>query len=115
VSGVGEESKAKDNALALDKLTSLANKFIEMGYYDIYEDTYEKITLKLSVETGRKESSTQSQFDIFADDVDANVLGKKTESIVDSVVKGKFIFSHEVASKLRVKQLFTSQFFEIKT
>jgi CD2 antigen cytoplasmic tail-binding protein 2 len=85
-----DEAKIKEDAFALDKLTNLANQFIDMGYYDIYEETYEKINYKLSTEMRDKESAAHSQFDIFADDVDADVLETKTESVSGKGVEGEW-------------------------
>ncbi len=86
------EKKIKEDALALDTLTSLANKFIDMGYYDIYEETYEKINFKINIQNRKIEDVGKSQFDIFADDVDVNVLQKRTETVVSSVVEGELGF-----------------------
>jgi CD2 antigen cytoplasmic tail-binding protein 2 len=85
VSLKSEDSKA--NAEALEKLTSLANKFIEMGYYDVYEETYEKIMFKLN---GSK-SKIDNDFDIFADNVDANKLEKETVSSGKIQIEGRYI------------------------
>jgi hypothetical protein len=51
---------------ALETLTGYANKFIEKGFYDIYEETFEK--LKYKIETTKQKQ--QNMVDIFADDYD---------------------------------------------
>lgn len=62
---------------SLEKLTGHANFFIEKGFYDIYEHTYEKIKWKIDEES--KSSSTSAStsksggtatFDMFGDEVD---------------------------------------------
>jgi hypothetical protein len=66
---------------ALDKLTGYANYFIDRGYYDIYDETYEK--LKTKIENFEKkesnETKTKDPLDIFADEVDENDLGKQAD------------------------------------
>ena len=60
---------------ALETLTSLANKFIEMGFYDIYEETYEKLKLKSAPPKKAKD-----EFDMFADEVDEAKLAEERAS-----------------------------------
>jgi len=60
---------------ALETLTSLANKFIEMGFYDIYEETYEKLVLKTA-----PPKIAEDEFDMFADEVDEAKLAESRPS-----------------------------------
>jgi hypothetical protein len=55
-----------------------------LGFYDIYDMTYEKIQLKLR-EAEKKDSES---FDIFAENVDANVLAS-TSSKTQNIIEGK--------------------------
>ncbi len=72
------EASLADKA-ALDKLTGLANHFIDLGFYDIYEETYEKLNYKIN-EADNKEKNAGKSFDIFADDVDESDLEKASTS-----------------------------------
>ena len=74
------------NALkeSLDKLTGLANYFIDRGFYDIYDETYEKIQRKLENLSKPDESNQDKKlFDIFADDIDETELNKPKASTSD--------------------------------
>ena len=82
--------EAKANAIALEKLTSLANKFIEMGYYDVYEETYEKIKLKLDEKTNKKED----EFDMFSDNIDDAALAKGSSGKGQNQIEGKKFLSN---------------------
>ena len=59
----GEQVKA--DMQTLEALTGYANHFIDRGYYDIYEETYEKMAFK--VNNGVK--NEEPEFDMFADEV----------------------------------------------
>lgn len=73
---------SKEDSIALEKLTSLSNKFIEIGYYDIYEETYEKIKFNLE-----SKNDTDS-FDMFADDADVARSSKQNDDKTeDKLVK----------------------------
>lgn len=70
----------KKNKESLDKLTGYANHFIDQGFYDIYDETYEKITHKINSIERRKETV----FDMFSSDLDsipASTSGNKTNYI----------------------------------
>lgn len=69
------ELEAKE---ALEKLTGFANYFIDRGFYDIYDETLEKIQLKIS--NSEKSSTTQASksFDMFADEEDEAVTQPTT-------------------------------------
>jgi len=72
---------------SLDKLTGFANYFIDRGFYDIYDETYEKIQRKLEnlAKSGNGESAASDKklFDIFADDIDENEVDTPKTSTVD--------------------------------
>jgi CD2 antigen cytoplasmic tail-binding protein 2 len=72
---------------SLEKLTGFANYFIDRGFYDIYDETYEKIQRKLEnlSKSGNGESAAADKklFDIFADDIDENELDTPKTSTVD--------------------------------
>ena len=68
---------------ALEKLTGLANYFIDKGYYDIYEETYEKIQNKIDSSNQEAKKSADA-FDIFADEVDESNIAKSTEASTSS-------------------------------
>lgn len=89
--------------VALEKLTSYANKFIDMGYYDIYDETYEKIKLKLDQEA--KQKSKSAEVDIFADDADEEQFSKPTTSGV-SQVEGMSIKILLITKSFTKKSLF---------
>lgn len=95
-----DPEKVKANKKALETLTGFANQFIDQGFYDIYDMTYEKIQLKLR-EAEKKDSES---FDIFAENVDANVLAStssKTQNIIeDSIVKWVYKLENTDESKL---------------
>jgi CD2 antigen cytoplasmic tail-binding protein 2 len=77
-----DSEKLKTDKQALETLTGYANQFIDQGFYDIYEETYEKIQLKLR-NSAKQEADS---FDIFADNVDENVLASssgKSENITE--------------------------------
>ena len=69
-----QQQISEEDKKALEKLTSLANKFIDMGFYDIYEETYEKI--KLKSEPPAPVVSKEEEFDMFADEIDESKLNK---------------------------------------
>ena len=83
---------------SLEKLTGFANYFIDRGFYDIYDETYEKIQKKLeNISKLENGESTQEKklFDIFADDIDETELNKPKTSNVDQKqdLQGKRTFT----------------------
>jgi CD2 antigen cytoplasmic tail-binding protein 2 len=85
------EASAADKE-ALDKLTGFANHFIDRGFYDIYEETYEKLKYKID-EAENVEKNAAKNFDIFADDVDESDLGKPSSTNKKAdVLEGLVIF-----------------------
>ncbi len=83
------ESSSADKE-ALDKLTGFANHFIDRGFYDIYEETYEKLKYKID-EAENAEKNAAKSFDIFADDVDESELEKAgTSNKKSEVLQGIF-------------------------
>lgn len=66
----------------LEKLTGYCNYFIDRGFYDIYEQTYESIEEKIAGGGGEKkvEKSADADFDIFADDVNEDALKQASSS-----------------------------------
>lgn len=77
----------KADKQALDTLTGFANQFIDRGFYDIYDETFEKIQLKLRENSGREADS----LDIFADNVDEKILAS-TSSQTKNIIEGSFFF-----------------------
>jgi CD2 antigen cytoplasmic tail-binding protein 2 len=63
---------------ALEKLTGFANYFIDKGYYDIYEETFEKIQNKIDA-SNQEAKKNADAFDMFADEVDEKNLAKSTD------------------------------------
>jgi CD2 antigen cytoplasmic tail-binding protein 2 len=103
---VDTSDEAKADAESLEKLTSLANKFIEMGFYDIYEETYEKIKLKLDEEKGDKEmKKDEEEFDMFSENVEIETslpkgsTSKTTNIIEDKIVKWIYKLSNSDEDK----------------
>lgn len=86
-----DSEKLKNDKQALETLTGYANQFIDQGFYDIYEETYEKIQLKLR-NSAKQEADS---FDIFADNLDENVLASssgKCENITEGNLLDIFIY-----------------------
>jgi hypothetical protein len=66
---------------ALDKLTGYANYFIDRGYYDIYDETYDKLKTKIeNFESKSNETKTKDPLDIFAEELDESDLNKQTDA-----------------------------------
>lgn len=101
-----DPEQAKLDKESLELLTGYANHFIDRGYYDIYEDTFEKLTLKLKEnEPGNK----ADPFDIFADEVEnvtASTSGNKANLIEDSIVK--WVYKIENTDDSKINGPFTS-------
>lgn len=72
-----DPEKAKADKEALEKLTGYSNYFIDRGFYDIYEETYESLERKIENSENAK-STGKDAFDIFADDVDESELKSTT-------------------------------------
>ena len=91
---VDTSDEAVANAMLLEKLTSLANKFIDMGYYDIYDDTYEKIKLKLNEKAEEdNKSKKDDEFDMFSNNVDETKLSKggTSKTAAQNIVEDKIV------------------------
>ena len=82
-----DSEKLKTDKQALETLTGYANQFIDQGFYDIYEETYEKIQLKLR-NSAKQEADS---FDIFADNLDENVLASSSGKS-ENITEGNLIF-----------------------
>ena len=68
------ELEAKE---AMEKLTGFANYFIDRGFYDIYDETFEKIQLKIS---NSEKNQASKSFDMFADEEDEEAVSQPTTS-----------------------------------
>ncbi len=80
---------------AVEKLTGFANFFIDRGFYDIYEETYEKLRRKID-ESEKSAAGKQESFDIFADevkedDIKAGGSGSKKEEILQGNFSWVFV------------------------
>lgn len=65
---------------SLEKLTGYANHFIDRGFYDIYEETFEKLTHKINNFKSKKDTL----YDIFsneADNISASTSGNSKNYI----------------------------------
>ena len=68
VSDVKDQEKARVNKEALEKLTGYSNYFIDRGFYDIYEETYESLETKIENSNGKPSSTAdgdKNALDIF--------------------------------------------------
>lgn len=79
--GKGDPEEAKKALASLEELTGHANHFIDIGYYDIYEDTFESLKLKL------KCNKVEESIDIFADDLPDEAVAS-TSANQDNIVQG---------------------------
>lgn len=111
---VASEAAAKRDKELLEKLTGHANYFIDRGFYDIYEETYEK--LKYKIGQSEKKSNAAASFDLFADEIDEEKLksaaAKKEDEenkamIEDKIVRWVYKVENKDDSKLHGP--FTSQ------
>ncbi len=89
---VVDSEQSKKDKESLEKLTGLANYFIDQGFYDIYEETLESLELKIKNYETRmiKPKQTDASFDMFADEIDNKNIGKangEREELEDNVVK----------------------------
>ena len=76
---------------SLEKLTGYANYFIDRGFYDIYEETPEKIQRKIEKSQANAEDKSGNDkklFDIFADDIDEKEPEKPKTSEKAEVLQG---------------------------
>lgn len=82
-----DPEQAKADRESLDLLSGYANHFIDKGFYDIYEETYEKLNYRI---TNQEKSKAPDPFDMFADDIEdvaASTSGNKSNLVEDSIVK----------------------------
>lgn len=86
-----DPAQAKAAKESLEALTGHANYFIDRGYYDIYEETYEKLNFKIKSADSKKEAT--DSFDIFADEVDEKNIGASTSGANANLIEGKFRLS----------------------
>ena len=73
-----EPQKAKENKESLELLTGYANYFIDNGFYDIYQETREKIEMKIK----NAEETKADSFDIFADEADVAASSSKHSNLI---------------------------------
>jgi hypothetical protein len=91
-----DSEQIKKDAESLEKLTGYANYFIDQGFYDIYEETFESLNYKMSSIQTKKNST----FDMFADETEnmtASVSGTSTNHI-----EGKIIFFYMIIHCLEI-------------
>lgn len=77
-SQASDSASAAADKVALEKLTGYANHFIDRGFYDIYDETYEKLRYKVKEHEEKATTAKKAtkSFDIFADDVDEAQITK---------------------------------------
>ncbi|OCT61829.1 CD2 antigen cytoplasmic tail-binding protein 2 [Xenopus laevis] len=68
------ENKSEDRPKPLELLISLADQMVALGVYEIYQDTYEKVSYRL------KTIAPPVELDMFADEVEEQTLEKAAES-----------------------------------
>jgi hypothetical protein len=91
------ELEAKE---ALEKLTGFANYFIDLGFYDIYDETLEKIQLKISNSEKSSATSASKSFDMFADEEEEAVSQPTTsKSSQQETLTGIASLPNELLSK----------------
>lgn len=83
-----DADKARADREAIEALTGFANFFIERGFYDIYDETYEKV--KAKVDRAERKTAPADPLDIFADEVDeSDLLAARTStSAAESKIEG---------------------------
>ncbi len=72
--------QVKEDQKAWELLTGYANHFIDRGYYDIYQDTFEKIKIKINSANRKEETPAANAFDMFADEVNEKELAGPSTS-----------------------------------
>lgn len=83
-----DQATATVDKASLEKLTEMANFFIDQGFYDIYEETLE--SLKKKIETSEKKFS--SSMDMFADEINESDLKSSSSTAPanqEDLIKGK--------------------------
>ena len=96
---------------ALEKLTGYANKFIDKGFYDIYEETYQSLEKKIKQHESKSLKPSES-LDIFADEISENEIQASTSNqesneLEDKVVK--WIYKESNTDEAKIHGPFTSQ------
>ncbi|RNA30423.1 CD2 antigen cytoplasmic tail-binding 2 [Brachionus plicatilis] len=100
--------KALADKEALENLTGYANQFIDKGFYDIYEETYQSLEKKIK----EHESKSSEPLDIFADEVNekeiqASTSNTETRILEDKVVK--WLYKENNIDDAKIYGPFTSQ------
>uniref|UniRef100_A0A671KKG4 CD2 antigen cytoplasmic tail-binding protein 2 n=2 Tax=Sinocyclocheilus anshuiensis TaxID=1608454 RepID=A0A671KKG4_9TELE len=107
----GEEEKKETSnrdADKLDKLTALADRLVGIGEFEIYQQTYEKLTYKLKGLTRGKAAKMleeeKDDLDMFAEEFDEKHGAEKDEdkdnSRVNDVVMWEYKWDNEENSEL---------------
>lgn len=96
---------------ALEELTGYANKFIDQGFYDIYEETYQSLEKKIK-EHESKSSKPSELLDMFADEINESEIQPSTSNglsnqLEDKVVK--WIYKESNSDEAKIHGPFTSQ------
>jgi len=81
---IRNSDQIKTNMETLEALTEYANHFIDRGYYDIYEETYEKLNYKINNSDQTKKD--EAEYDMFADEL--NDI-PRTSGNNENLVEGK--------------------------
>ncbi len=79
--------QVKADMETLEALTGYANHFIDRGFYDIYEETYEKMAFKINNAVEAKKEEPADLFDMFADEDNEAAAGTSGSSV--NVIEGK--------------------------
>ena len=75
-----DSAGAAADKLALEKLTGYANHFIDRGFYDIYDETYEKLRYKVKEHEEKAAKKEANSFDLFGEELDeANLTNADDE------------------------------------
>jgi hypothetical protein len=80
-------------------LTGHANYFIDRGFYDIYDETFEKLNFKIKTASNESKSET---FDMFAED-DNNIAASTSEKCLkENLIEGELLFLSNFPQKIRI-------------
>ncbi|CAF0831830.1 unnamed protein product [Brachionus calyciflorus] len=104
--------KAKIDKEALEKLTGFANKFIDKGFYDIYEETYDSLEKKIKNFEDKLSQQSSNNFDMFADEMEETEIQattSKAESAPLEDVVVKWIYKESNTEDAQISGPFTSQ------
>lgn len=107
-----DSEQVKQDMQSLEALTGWANHFIDRGYYDVYEETYEKLVFKIgSGASGARMEAKVDPFDMFGEDVGdkevvAGTSGANSNLVEDSLVK--WVYKIENVDEAKIHGPFTS-------